>query len=459
MAGPTGSVPIAVRLATYGVGFGDCFLLSMDYAGDRHRHVLIDFGTIGRPENAPEDLMMQIAWDIERRCKEGNSDLHVVATHRHKDHISGFNTGAAKSKATGGIIAALAPRMVIQPWTEQATLARDAREPRRAASAARRMNLVQMQDFAHHAEEELDALSQRAAPLKAIEAHAAAARMAEDNVANPLAVENLRTMAPNQYLKFGDHFARKGSFPGVTVHVLGPPTVADDERIRKAYAKESDQYWPIMGASSTSLGAASRGAGALFDKQFIATGETPVDKRWFERRLYELRGQQLRSVVRILDKVINNTSLILLFDIAGLKLLFPGDAQLENWTYALERCKTDPKLRALLRDVDVYKVGHHGSRNATPVPLWEMFAHKKKKGAPKPSMPFSTVMSTDAEKFPPTSYEGEVPRESLVKALRSGSELLDTQTFGAGTIGRELTFKRSGKKWAQSSRDIPATKK
>ena len=36
-----------------------------------------------------------------------------------------------------------------------------------------------------------------------------------------------------------------------------------------------------------------------------------------------------------MDKVLNNTSLILLFHIGETTLLFPGDAQIENWSYAL----------------------------------------------------------------------------------------------------------------------------
>jgi len=46
------------------------------------------------------------------------------------------------------------------------------------------------------------------------------------------------------------------------------------------------------------------------------------------------------SIVRILDQSMNNTSLILLFTVGKKSFLFPGDAQIENWTYALA---TDPK--------------------------------------------------------------------------------------------------------------------
>ena len=69
----------------------------------------------------------------------------------------------------------------------------------------------------------------------------------------------------------------------------------------------------------------------------------------------------VRDRVRAMDDALNNTSVILLFEFGTRKLLFPGDAQIENWSYALSR-KAD---LAMLADTDVYKVGHHGSHNAT----------------------------------------------------------------------------------------------
>jgi len=117
--------PKGVSIRTYNVGFGDCFLLSFDYGG-AERHVLIDFGSTGFPPGVPKDRMMQIANDIRERTKR---KLHaVVATHRHKDHISGFATKGGKG--TGDVIAALEPNIVVQPWTEDPDLKPDATGPR-----------------------------------------------------------------------------------------------------------------------------------------------------------------------------------------------------------------------------------------------------------------------------------------------------------------------------------------
>src|SRR5215813_1910918 len=108
--------PKGLTLRSYQVGFGDCFLLSFHYTGKTgDRHVLIDFGSTGTKKGMGENLMLRVAQDIKKQC---GGKLHaVVATHRHKDHISGFATNKKKT-ASGDIIASCNPDVVLQPWTE-----------------------------------------------------------------------------------------------------------------------------------------------------------------------------------------------------------------------------------------------------------------------------------------------------------------------------------------------------
>jgi hypothetical protein len=72
----------------------------------------------------------------------------------------------------------------------------------------------------------------------------------------------------------------------------------------------------------------------------------------------------------------NNTSLALAIELveSGKVLLFPGDAQIGNWqswqaiTWPLEDAqgnKSEVKIEQLLLNTVFYKVGHHGSHNAT----------------------------------------------------------------------------------------------
>ena len=136
------------------------------------------------------------------------------------------------------------------------------------------------------------------------------------------------------------------------------------------------------------------------------------------------------EIVRILDKQMNNTSVILLFEVGKKKLLFPGDAQLENWMHALKESDEAAANRKLLAGVDVYKVGHHGSLNATPKSLWKLFT---KKGGTTKKKRLITVMSTLGGHHGSSDRDTEVPRSKLVKALTEESTHFTTQKLNKST--------------------------
>ena len=104
----------------------------------------------------------------------------------------------------------------------------------------------------------------------------------------------------------------------------------------------------------------------------------------------------------------------------GKKLLFPGDAQWENWQWAL----LQPGIGDLLKGVDVYKVGHHGSRNATPKELWNHFEKRREHA-------LTTMMSTAAGVYG-RSEDSKVPSVNLVKSLKNESTLKNTQDLKGG---------------------------
>ena len=80
---PTG----VLNIRMYRVGFGDSFLLSFPVGGE-HRHVLVDCGahakgTLGNLEKVAQNISEVT----------GNQLAAIVATHRHQDHIWGFERG------------------------------------------------------------------------------------------------------------------------------------------------------------------------------------------------------------------------------------------------------------------------------------------------------------------------------------------------------------------------------
>lgn len=397
--------PVSLEIHAYNVGFGDCFLLSFDYVSER-RHALIDFGSAARHRLAPRDLLLQVARDIERQCR---GKLHaVVATHRHRDHINGF---AGKP---GRIIAGLNPEVIVQPWTEDPTLSADATAPvssgRRAlrefVASLQNMELVAQQVSLAVANKQWDSRVTRQLEI-----------LSEDNIPNREAIANLWKMGRRHcFVSFGSPDPLRRVLPGVRTRVLGPPTLAQSEVIRQRRRRDENEFWHFQ-ARATGVGRTTRSV--LFPAYRART--IPADAHVFLEQLRKGRGDQLLSLVRTLDAALNNTSVILLIEAGSKKLLFPGDAQIENWSFALQRAPGS------LRDVDVYKVGHHGSLNATPKTLWELLNKRSSRaGHQRLTTLLSTLPGTHGDPYHGT----EVPRSTLVAKLSRESRLLRTDQIG-----------------------------
>src|SRR5262249_19076842 len=119
------------------------------------------------------------------------------------------------------------------------------------------------------------------------------------------------------------------------------------------------------------------------------------------------------------------------FEIGSKRLLFPGDAQIENWQFALEQ----NKYKSMLKSVNLYKVGHHGSRNATPKSLWKMFDNKSPNKSAKGRL--QSLMSTMEHKQGDVASHTEVPRKTLVSELEKQSTLFSTQKLSGKEFFRD----------------------
>jgi hypothetical protein len=409
--------PTSATIRTYHVGFGDCFLVSFVYGPTSEKHVLIDFGSTGFPKGVPKSRMMDIAKNIKQRTK---GKLHaVVATHRHRDHISGFATQKG-DKTPGDVIKSLEPDLVVQPWTE---------DPKLGPKATGPGGNGKVKTFGAGTSSHIAALSL----MHEVAQLSLAARnlpkdfrneigfLGQSNVANPSAVKNLMKMAKNSYVYCGSKSGLEKVFPGVKIDVLGPPTVKQSGAIKKQRSRAPDEFWYFQVGATGLSASADKKQPPLFPRYVQSRGYThPVNVRWLVYHARTVRGEQLLQIVRMLDQQMNNTSVILLFQVGKKKLLFPGDAQIENWQYALGK----KKYQSLLASVNLYKVGHHGSLNATPKDLWNLF---KNKSESKTTNRLLSLMSTMEGKHGSVYSHTEVPRETLVHELRHESDLFTTQ--------------------------------
>jgi hypothetical protein len=429
--------PHALTLRCYGVGFGDCFLLTFHYAGATgDRHMLIDCGSTQSPPNARWNYMGAIVKDIRAVVGE---QLHVlVATHRHAGHINGFATKPG-GRGTGDRIAALNPRLVIQPWTEDPHAPAAAPGPPDASNDAHRLALRHMHAVTTASLRELRAL--RPTLPKALAAEVSF--LGAEGLSDVAAMANLAKMSTRKsseaaYVHAGARVpSLRTLIPGVGIDVLGPPTIDQQADLAKRRLKSGDA-WPLayaefarfwkLRADTAALIPVANSAPLFPDAETQTLDAIPIEDRWFVRRLRAIRGRQLLGLARAVDDALNNTSVVLLIRAGSKKLLFPGDAQWENWQYALARWADD------LRDVDVYKVGHHGSLDATPRALWNIFSKKSTRKSDAARL--TTVMSTRTDSKHGQRDSGtEVPRDKLVRALRKFSTLRSTQELeGAGDL-------------------------
>jgi hypothetical protein len=228
----------------------------------------------------------------------------------------------------------------------------------------------------------------------------------------------------HEYVFHGCALDLSAELPGVAVDVLGPPTLRQTDSISKQRSRDKDEFWqlaPKRFSDAASLGTAK----SLFPGAPVALrSKLYTEQRWLSRRIDDVNAEMMLSIVRKLDGQMNNTSVILLMRAGDKTLLFPGDAQLENWQYALQS-----DLAPLLDDVDVYKVGHHGSLNATPRSMWKRF---KKKGPVGQKNRLTSVLSTKHGKHGSDDKNTEVPRRTLVTELDATSNLHSTERLEEG---------------------------
>lgn len=409
-----------VKVRMYRQGHGDCFLLA--FAGREGRksrpvYVLIDCGLKNGSEVDAD--IEDIIKDIDE-ATNGQIDIAIV-THEHLDHVNGF----ARRSREGRLFERISVGRVWLAWTEDAddTLANELRKRFNdtlitLAFAEERMRQIsglggQATMVSELVETETGDTCQtlRTAfdDARADDPHAsptALAEMAIRGITNKQAIAWLRNHA-KQGVTFLDPEKPPVTLPHVAqseVFVLGPPR--DPKLLLDLDPQGAEKFdlhrsgLGLDGASQSLSLALAPGGGTnqaatpfapryCIAQEDIATDDPAAEtdplakaareyyrssyhnaeanwRRIDEDWLHTAEGMALR-----LNNEVNNTSLVLAFKLpkTGKTLLFTGDAQRGSWIgwsdLTWPSASGPVNTRDLLADCVLYKVGHHGSHNAT----------------------------------------------------------------------------------------------
>jgi hypothetical protein len=220
------------------------------------------------------------------------------------------------------------------------------------------------------------------------------------------------------------------TLPGLRVSALGPSRDADVIRDMDPPAGESYLRMSSEGTDGDERPAPFPDAWTIAPRELAADEELKhlLLSSYQRSRVNALADEDLFGVAVALEKAVNGTSLVLMFELGNAVLLFPGDAQWGTWRRILD----DREARELVERTTFLKVGHHGSHNATPRRLVQLFEERR----PEPRAPvddLSVMVSTHRIKM----WE-KIPKAELLAALGGLTPSL-ARSDEAGTVSPGFT--------------------
>lgn len=369
-----------VKVRMYRHGFGDCFLLAFPGDDGAPRYMLIDCG-LHHCVNDHVKKIRRVVRDIKQAT--GNHIHVLVVTHEHTDHISGFQHAMDIFKDKK-----LKIDEVWLSWAE------DLKDPvtrrlrrkydKQLAAVERALTLDAWGDGA------------RADAIRALPSFSGLLGAGSGSLTTSKAMSKIKRLGKRTYCKPEDPPRKIPGVSGAKVYVLGPPRDLD---LIKKDSQKNALYMEGTGAgqrlaflsavmSKPSAAGRPRHRDAELERRC-----TPFERNYqrslgnqkvsrFLDRTYNDSGQAWRRIDSAwleqagdlalhLESHRNNTSFALAIELDRTQdvLLFPGDAQYGNWLswQDLQWGEGDDKVTGqdLLKRTVLYKVGHHGSHNAT----------------------------------------------------------------------------------------------
>jgi beta-lactamase superfamily II metal-dependent hydrolase len=333
---------ILVRI--YNVGCGDCIFIRIPDNGHLF-HILIDCGNyIGQETVELEKAMNNVEELLNDKSlvpadQRGHLDL-LVATHQHWDHIKGFESSLEAFKRikvdriwlTVGMkedYPQASQLRALQDRVEE-TLQRIKSDPAFNLSPDLLSTLNMLSLSTKKATEVLTSTIPCHHGIKSIFVY----RGFENELTKKVAKKVL--------LRFKD--------PQTKLAVLAP-----EKDIDTSYVKTGLAF-------STDIGVDKQCFYELVPEEQRIAIPTNISLLEFHQLKPYLKSASLVAALQS-GHIVNNTSVVLLLEWKGRRLIFPGDAEQESWKLI------DVKSKALKKPIDFLKVSHHGSCTGTPFDL------------------------------------------------------------------------------------------
>ena len=395
----------------YDVGLGDCILCRIPKAREHDGrlvdfHMLIDCGTWS--EGALLTAALDNLADLLPDVGDGRSRLDLlVVTHEHKDHISGIDPDAFKRFK----IEAIWMNAAMNPEHRQAE-----QTQRLHSFATRAMRGVAAQGLA------LDPEIQDLVELFSIDNSGAMEALRETLPrANGIAPRYVHAGQTNDDLDL--------SLTGAKLRVLGP-----EDDIDGFYLGQQAQT-----AFASFAAVAGEGDEVASPPEKLPENIGPADFR-------QLRSRMLGNAfafAALSSKVTNNTSVVLLLEWSGKRLLFVGDAE---WDTRFKKGKSNGawnvmwnERRPLLAEpIDFLKIGHHGSENATP------WADPEARQAEEPATILDAILPLPVGSTRPLATAVVSTRRSKYKTIPRGQLMVEIGRRVGSTRNYEALLGHAG---------------
>lgn len=375
---------LSVQVRMYRQGLGDCFLLKFN-KGQNNFNLLIDCGIFFATKNGKK-IMTQVAEDIRDTT---NKHLNaVVLTHDHYDHHSGFKLAKdVFNKADFKF------DEVWVGWTE------DENHPKYGETRERFKKILKGLRTSLNAE-----LKFANEELKGIVNSLVNDFFGMDDSESNFDIKGMSSTweyllkekaGKVKYCTPGTSFDL--SDVGIRIYILGPPEDLDLIEKEEPTDEESYRHSLRMSLANSFLAAATAEDDSIFDSNsflpFDEVNKIEINSKKPDPFFKENYGYSKRKkdawrqidedwlstageLALWMDDYTNNTCLALAIELIESEqvLIFPGDAQfgnLNSWkdlTWEVpdgNSGKREVKANELLARTVFYKVGHHGSHNAT----------------------------------------------------------------------------------------------